>query len=57
MKQRALDIITAAFEGKVDKAGKSYIEHCKRVGENAPRIYKAITSSPLSSSEVEVVGL
>lgn len=40
MKQIALNIIETAFAGKRDKAGKPYIEHLKRVAENARNYFK-----------------
>ena len=40
MKQIALNIIETAFAGKKDKAGKPYIDHLKRVAENAKNYFK-----------------
>ena len=40
MKQIALNIIETAFAGKKDKGGKPYIEHLKRVAENAKNYFK-----------------
>ena len=39
MKQIALNIIETAFAGKKDKAGKPYIDHLKRVAENAKNYF------------------
>lgn len=39
MKQIALNIIETAFVGKKDKGGRPYIEHLKRVAENAKNYF------------------
>lgn len=40
MKYKALDIIEKAFANKIDKAGKPYIEHLKRVADNAKNYFE-----------------
>lgn len=40
MKKIALNIAETAFAGKKDLAGKPYIEHLKRVSENAKNYFK-----------------
>jgi (p)ppGpp synthase/HD superfamily hydrolase len=53
MKQIALNIIETAFAGKKDKGGKPYIEHLKRVSENAKNYF----SGQDYILELEVIGL
>lgn len=53
MKQIALNIIETAFAGKKDKAGKPYIDHLKRVAENAKIYFKGNDYY----EQLEVIGL
>ena len=54
MKQIALNIIETAFAGKKDKGGRPYIEHLKRVAENAKNYIK---EDVCHHEQLEVIGL
>lgn len=53
MKQIALNIIETAFAGKKDRGGKPYVEHLKRVSENAKNYFKGEDYY----EQLEVIGL
>lgn len=53
MKQIALNIIETEFASKKDKGGKPYIDHLKRVSENAKNYFKGDDYY----EQLEVIGL